>query len=334
MRRLVEERWSSSPNHVGELRSLWQMDSAVVKIDFIQAEVERAARKAPDDDRVWLARANLAVLRGRFPEAKQWLDACLKRRPDDPVVWRARLRWARAADSLVEARRAIAHLPAQRLSRTELLALRAWFAARDGQVDQERIALEKLIDHAPADTQALERLAVLTAESGQADRATELRRRKAGIDRAKEQYTDLLLASDKAITRFPELASLAEELGRDFEARGWWFLASRQQPSALAAAAVERLGLPRPEAHLAAGKTLAFHLGDLAGLTVDETPPSKRSPAPAPGFYPAVRECWRCRPACLSSAMTRQSRVCGLSSTMGSRRSANFPRPRQAESAC
>jgi enediyne biosynthesis protein E4 len=281
MRRLVQERWSSSPNHVGELRSLWQMDSAVVRIDFIEAAVEQAARKAPDDDRVWLARANIAVLRGRYSEAAQWLDACLKRRPDDPVVWRARLRWARAADSLVEARRAVAHLPAERFSRSELLALRAWFSAREGRADQERIALEQLIDHTPADTQALERLAVLTAELGPADRATELRRRKAVIDRAKEQYTDLLLASDKAITRFTELASLAEELGRGFEARGWWFLASRHQPSALAAAAVERLGLPRPEAHLAAGKTLVFHLGDLAGLRVDEPAPSKRGPAPA-----------------------------------------------------
>jgi enediyne biosynthesis protein E4 len=281
MRRLVQERWSSSPNRIGELRSLWQMDSAVVKIDLIQTEVELAAKKAPDDDRVWLARANIAVLRGRFPEALQWLDACLKRRPDDPVVWRARLRWARAADSLDEARRAVAHLPAERFSRADLFALRAWFAARERRADRERIALEQLIDGTPADTEALERLAVLTAEMGQADRATELRRRKAGIDRAKERYTDLLLASDQAITRFPELAGLAEELGRRFEASGWWFLASRHQPSALAAAALERLGLPSPAADLAAGKTLAFHLGELAGLPVDEPGLSQRGLAPA-----------------------------------------------------
>ena len=45
MHRLVHERWSSSPNRVGELRSLWQMDSAVVKIDLIGAEVERQRRR-------------------------------------------------------------------------------------------------------------------------------------------------------------------------------------------------------------------------------------------------------------------------------------------------
>ena len=230
---------------------------------------------------MWLARANLAMLRGRFPEAERWLDACLKRRPDDPAVWRARLRWARA-DRFARRGTPRPCAPARRtIFAPELLSLRAWFAAREGRADQERIALEQLIEQTPADTQALERLAVLTAELGQADRATELRRRKASIDRAKEKYTDLLLASDKAITRFTELAGLAEELGRDFEARGWWFLASRHQPSALATAAVERLGLPSPEPHLAAGKTLAFHLGDLAGLPVDESAPSLRSPVPA-----------------------------------------------------
>lgn len=262
MRRLVQERWNTSPNQAGDLRSLWQIDNAVVKVDLIEIDVEKAGRKAPDDDRVWLARANLALLRGQFADAARWLDACLNRRPDDPVVWRARLRWARATDSPDEAHRAMAHLPAERFTHAEMLALRAWLAAREGRGAQELAALEQLIDHAPGDTGALERLAVLVEESGQSARAAELRRRKAGIDRAKERYTDLL-ASDKAVTQFTELAGLAEKLGREFDARGWWFLASRSQPGALATAAVERLGPPRPDAHLPGGNTLAFHLRDL-----------------------------------------------------------------------
>ena len=63
----LQERWNSSPNRAGDLRSLWQIDSAVVMVDRFDQSVEQAARKAPDDDRVWLARANLALLRGRFP---------------------------------------------------------------------------------------------------------------------------------------------------------------------------------------------------------------------------------------------------------------------------
>ncbi len=281
MRWLVQERWSTTPNRAGDLRSLWQIDSAVVMVDLVQDAVEQAARKAPDDDRVWLARANLALLRGRFSDAGRWLDACLKRRPEDPAVWRARLRWARAADSIDAARDTLSHLPAEGFSPAEVLALRAWFAAHEGRADQERIALEQAIDHSPGDTRALERLAVLAGESGQFSRATELRRRKVEIDQAKERYTRLL-QSDTTITPFTELAGLAEQLGRGFEARAWWFMASRYEASAIANSAVERLGPPHPDAHLPAGKTLVFHLGDVAGMSVNEPASLPGSPPPAP----------------------------------------------------
>ena len=33
-RRLVQDRWNTSPNRAGDLRSLWQIDNAVVKVDF------------------------------------------------------------------------------------------------------------------------------------------------------------------------------------------------------------------------------------------------------------------------------------------------------------
>ena len=111
MRRLLQDGWNTSPDRAGDLQDLWLIDSAVVMIDPIRTAVEKAARKAPDDDRVWLASANVAVLSGRFPEASRWLDDCLRRRPDDPVVWRARLRWARATDSIDEARRAVRTFP-------------------------------------------------------------------------------------------------------------------------------------------------------------------------------------------------------------------------------
>ena len=280
MRRLVQEWWSISPNQAGDLGKLWQIDNAVVMVDQIRDVVERAARKAPDDDRIWLARANLALLRGRLDDAVWWLDACLRRRPHDPVIWRARLRWARAADSINEARRALSHLPAERFSHVEVLELRAWFTAHDGSADRERIALERVVEQAPDHTQSLERLAVLASASGQPVRANELRRRKAGIDRASERCTRLL-QSGKDVTQFTELGGLAEELGRGFEARGWWFLATRYQPSAMATSAVERLGPPCRVPHLPAGKTLAFHLGGVTGLAVDETTRSRGARAPA-----------------------------------------------------
>jgi enediyne biosynthesis protein E4 len=296
MRGLLQAGWNTSPDRERDLRSLWLADSSALMMERVRADVEQAAHQAPDDDRVWLARGNLALLLGRYSEAARWLDACLKRRPHDPVVWLARLRWARAAGSIDEARRALSHVPAERFSLTESLALRAWFAEHQGLVEEERVALERLIELAPGDTQALERLAVLATESGRATQARELHRRKAEIHRARDRYLRLL-EPGKAIAQYAELAGLAEELGRGFEARGWWVLAARHQPSPLASSAVQRLGPPRPDPHLPAGKTLAFHLGDVAGsaLSVPErstsgsTPPTRPS-GMAPGGTSVVIE--------------------------------------------
>ncbi len=166
MRRLVQERWNTSPNQAGDLRSLWQIDSAVVMVDLIQAAVEQAASKAPDDDRVWLARANLALLRGRLSDAARWLDACLKRRltiPSSGVPGSGgRAPPIRSTRHAARSRTC----PPNGFRPPRCLTLRAWFAAREGRADQERIALEQVIDQAPGDTQALERLAVLAARVG------------------------------------------------------------------------------------------------------------------------------------------------------------------------
>jgi enediyne biosynthesis protein E4 len=280
MRRLLQEGWNTSGDRAGDLRDLWLTDSAGVMIAPIRTAVEEAARKAPDDDRVWLARANIALLSGQLAEAGQWLDSCIKRRPNDPVVWRARLRWARAAESIGEVRCSLEHLPADQFSAVDMLGLRAWFAAQAGRIEDERTALEQVIGQAPGDTQALERLAVLAAVSGQSDRATDLRNRKASVDRARERYSQLL-QPNKTITEFAELAGLAEQLGRGFEARAWWFLASRYRPDAAATKALERLGPPRPDPRLPAGDTLLAHLGAGADLRDREPAPSARDPAQA-----------------------------------------------------
>ena len=83
-----------------------------VPADALRSSLDRAGALAPQDDRVWLAKANLAIRTGSYDEAARWLDACLERRPDDAPVWRARLNWAVATNRLTEAREAMTHLPA------------------------------------------------------------------------------------------------------------------------------------------------------------------------------------------------------------------------------
>ena len=81
-------------------------------VESVRAYLESASRQAPDDDRVWLGRANLAIRTGAYDEARRWLDACQKRRPDDVPVWWARLHWGLAAGQVDAVQESLKHLPA------------------------------------------------------------------------------------------------------------------------------------------------------------------------------------------------------------------------------
>ncbi len=228
--RLIEQDWPDVTDPIIELRDHWRATSSPTLIEQVRWEVDQAGQRAPDDDRVWLAKASLAMQTGRMDEAASWLDRCLQRFPEDSAVWRARLAHARSVGNVAEARRALAHLAADGFTEAEQLSLRAWLASRRGDSASEYRTLEHLIAIVPGETEALERLASLDWESGQQDRAREYRRRKAQHDAAKDRYRLLL---DGTITPelFVNLGSLAESLGRRFEAKGWWMLRARFAPS-------------------------------------------------------------------------------------------------------
>ncbi len=110
---------------------------------------------------------------------------------------------------------------------------------RRGDGKAERTCLKQLIAADPGDTAALERLASLAIAEGSAERAAELRRRKADIDDARARYRCAAGAFRDAPDP-AELARLAETLGRRFEAQGWWTLVAPR--SAEASAALVRQG--------------------------------------------------------------------------------------------
>src|SRR5262249_34835139 len=159
---------------------LWRLDtSSPVLLEELRYVVEGAAKNAPDDHRVWLAQAHLATRTARYEEAARWLEKCLSLRPRDPAGWRCQLGWARTTQDLSRARRALEHLTDAQVSPEELLAIRAWFAARTGDVQAERRALERLIAIAPGRLAAMDRLAALAKQAGDGARAARLRGRKA-----------------------------------------------------------------------------------------------------------------------------------------------------------
>jgi hypothetical protein len=147
-----------------------------------------------------------------------WTAACAA----GPTTWQsgARLDWAVAALDAREVVRCLPQLPVNFAAPGESLELQAWLAAQRGDAAAEHRALERLRDEQPGRIEALERLVELAIRSGQPDRATGLRRQKAERDRAWARYRTWIFQADLT-PAVPELARLAERLGRRFEARGW-----------------------------------------------------------------------------------------------------------------
>jgi tetratricopeptide (TPR) repeat protein len=224
-RRFMEDGFASLSSPVVSLRRLYKLDVDPFPVEGVRRALDRASKQAPNDDRVWLARAHLAVRKGDFPDAKRWLTACLGRRPEDPVVWRMKLELGLASDDLDEVKLALPHLPAHLEPPNRIASLRAWLAKREVDVEAERKALHELIELNPADTRALDRLARLEAEAGRISEATKIRGSLRAIEQDRKAYIGLL-ASSSPQSHAAELSRLALRLGRRFDSQRWAELAA------------------------------------------------------------------------------------------------------------
>ncbi len=219
-RRWLEDGFGEMSSPVVTLRRLYKLDVDPFPVEGVRRALDRAGKQARDDDRVWLARAHLAMRLGDFAEAEHWLLACLVRRPEEPAVWRMKLELGLARDRIDEVRQALPHLPAHLEPENRVDSLRAWLAKREGHVEAERNALRQLIDLNPADARALDRLARLEAQAGRFSDAAKIRDAIRTIDQNRTQYISLL-ASAAPESHASELARLALRLGRRFDSDRW-----------------------------------------------------------------------------------------------------------------
>ncbi len=131
LQRRLRKEWAGAKNQADILRRHWLIDEIrSYPAGALRTRLDELGRLAPDDDRVWLGRASLAIHTTQLADADAWLKKCQARRPADTSVWRARLDWARASDNLTEALAAMSHLPAREFPPESLLSLRAWLAAQ------------------------------------------------------------------------------------------------------------------------------------------------------------------------------------------------------------
>ena len=146
-------------------------------------------------------------------------------------------------------------------------------------------ALDALLAQDPGDSEAIDRLAGLAAEAGQADRVAELRRRKAELDQARDGFKKLLARGD--LSRAGELSRLAGALGRRLESRGWALLAAEpdhERPRVREALA--RLVRDEPPG-VPAGRLLA-ELRPSVDPSPGRMPAGRGSAGPLPAFVDAA----------------------------------------------
>ncbi len=225
-KRLVEARWihlrdqgeGASEKALNLVRLYIELDRKPYPVELIRSVLGEANRLAPEDDRVWLGKAQLAIRTQAYDEAARWLDDCSKRRPNDAAVWRARLDWALATNRLETVREALKHLPAETSAPAQIPRLAAWLAARRGDAAAERLALERVVDIDPTDVPARNRLIDLALKQGQPARSDELRRRAAEIDELKALYNKRF-DRNQPLRDAAEMAGIALRLGRSFEAK-------------------------------------------------------------------------------------------------------------------
>jgi thioredoxin-like negative regulator of GroEL len=235
--RLLELRWGvlnksgegASDAAMNLVRAHIELRQTPIPIDAVAAGLEYAGRLAPDDDRMMLGKANLALRTSATGEAGRLLEVCRRLRPDDPPVWRARLDWAVATHRVADVRECLKLLPADETTPAQIDKLTAWLARELRDSALERHALERAIASDPTDFLSLERLQELLVQAGQPDRAAALDEKKADVKRSLARY-QILYKRNQPRRDAAEMARLAGQLGQPFESRGYLTRAAAVNP--------------------------------------------------------------------------------------------------------
>jgi tetratricopeptide (TPR) repeat protein len=274
--RAIDDRLAMLHEHVG-------LDFEPFPLEWNLGQLGQAAKSstAADQRAMAVARAYLASRSGDFERARTTLEECLKRWPDDPSLWKSWLDWTVAAGQPALTRQALDHVSAGQLEAAEFLDLRAWLARARNEHNSELRALQQLIAIEPGRAAAVARLAELFEQGGDSQAAAAWRQRKSELDAASDRY-HRLYKEDQFSEHLPELASLAERLGRWFEARAFWSIVTERDPSNRDA----RPALARLDA---AGSMRSRPEASVAALLADELEAVAASPRPDLGQTGAGR---------------------------------------------
>ena len=243
LRRRIEGEWGGAGNPAEILRKRYLVDNPrSFPVDALRSRLEEAGRMAPEDDRVWLGKAYLAIRTARFADAEDWLEAL----PPAPAGGSGGLAGRPGmGDGHGPPRRGRRGAPAP-AGRSAVARGEAFHARLDRRAARgrraEQDALTRWVERAPGELNAVARLIGAESPIRPARRGRRSPPPQGGCSTVPATTIAVRWPIGVPTGHFDELGRLAEVLGRRFEARGWWTLALRESPGS-----EEARGRARPD---------------------------------------------------------------------------------------
>jgi tetratricopeptide (TPR) repeat protein len=232
------------PEPLGVLRELYDLSYTPYPVEQMKRTLELAARAAPYDSGVCLARAHLLMQTGQLDDAQEFLDATFARGVPQSLLGPLRALACEIAMQSGDRARVLNALQQAEPNSIppEILArVWSWTARANGDIERERQALRFRLTRPEIDFEALDHLAELALAAGEIVESKELLSRKANLQQALEQYRNTLLFAGDPVAVSLTQANLAEQLGLIEEQRAWLTLAlKRNQTDKEALAALTR----------------------------------------------------------------------------------------------
>ena len=213
----------------------------------------------PQDDRVWLGRANLATWLGQFDEAGRWLDACETR--SGPTTRRSgRLAWNSPGRRRMSRGSGVPWTICRRAgsSRSRSSGSGAGWPRGPAMTRSSGETLQALVDEEPGRYRGLGPAGRAGPEGRAARRGRRVPQEEGRDETSCASGTRRSPSATTATQHAGELGRLAESLGRRIEARGWSLI---RRGRAVAGSSLPGAGGPdarrrrRPDGRLAGGRS-------------------------------------------------------------------------------
>ncbi|MFM7590666.1 MAG: FG-GAP-like repeat-containing protein, partial [Isosphaeraceae bacterium] len=192
-----------SDNPLPVLREFWRTSRGTIPVELIEKTIAISQTLSPDDSRLWLAKANLAIQKNDFQAASLALAECEKPGQNpDLAVSRSRFRLAfllNQSDSLIQAAKNLNI--SDKISPGEIVRLADEISTFFDLQDYKKPTFEVWESLEPANPVFLARYAEFISQMSRPDLIRTINERKSLSDKSQEHWQKLILGPSEPSTK-------------------------------------------------------------------------------------------------------------------------------------